>query len=141
MHDLFVHDYGPGRQMISLHAEVPSSGDIMEMHDTIDLIEQELEEEMGCEAVIHMDPISTDDETINKMRDFVVGLVKTIDESIDIHDFRMVYRPDAHESHFRRGGTPGFRLNNDELKSAIEDLVEKNCENCFAVVKVDKFYI
>lgn len=141
MHDLVVHDYGPGRQMISLHAEVPSNGDIHEMHDTIDLIERELEEETGCVTVIHMDPISTDDETVNKMREFIVKQVKTIDEGIDVHDFRMVPGPTHTNLIFDAAVCPGFRLCDAELKTAIEAIVERNCENCFAVVRIDKLYI
>ena len=65
IHDLVVHDYGPGRVMISLHAEVPAHGDILALHDEIDNVEKELHDKLGCEAVIHMDPIVTDDETVN----------------------------------------------------------------------------
>ena len=60
VHDLVVHDYGPGRLMITLHAEVPAHGDIMAMHDVIDNIEKELMEKLHCHAVIHMDPVDTD---------------------------------------------------------------------------------
>ena len=69
VHDLIVHDYGPGRLMVSLHAEVPGNGDIYELHDAIDTAEYELQKELGCSAVIHMDPVSTDDSKIGRMRD------------------------------------------------------------------------
>lgn len=62
IHDLIVHDYGPGRKMVTLHAEVPADGDILEVHDVIDNVENELREKLGCEATIHMDPIVTSDE-------------------------------------------------------------------------------
>lgn len=80
VHDLVVHDYGPGRRMISLHAEVPASGDILEMHDLVDNIEQELSKTLGCQAVIHMDPILTDDAQTNELRARVAALVRGIDE-------------------------------------------------------------
>ena len=57
IHDLIVHNYGPGRTLISLHAEVPSDGDLLKMHDTIDLIEHRLHYELQCNAVIHMAPL------------------------------------------------------------------------------------
>lgn len=90
MHDLIVHDYGPGRQMISLHAEVPSEGNILELHDVIDNIETELRRELGCEATIHMDPIVTSDEHVSETKSAMVSLIKSIDEELSIHDFRMV---------------------------------------------------
>ena len=76
--------------MVSLHAEVPSDSDILEMHDLIDMAEHELHEKFNCEAVIHMDPIVTNDAVTNRMHDAVVSLVKDIDPALSIHDFRMV---------------------------------------------------
>ena len=78
VHDLVVHDYGPGRCMISLHAEVPCDADILKMHDIIDMIEHSLHEKFQCNAVIHMDPIVTDDEETNKMHRRVIALVQRI---------------------------------------------------------------
>ena len=72
VHDLVVHDYGPGRLMITLHAEVPAHGDIMAMHDVIDNIEKELMEKLHCHAVIHMDPVDTDDASIARLRDNLI---------------------------------------------------------------------
>ena len=90
IHDLIVHDYGPGRLMISLHAEVDAEGDIQEIHEQIDHIEHELQEKLHCSATIHMDPIVTDDEEILDMQEKVRAVVKTTDESFSMHDFRMV---------------------------------------------------
>ena len=89
-HDLVVHDYGPGRRMISLHAEVPADEDLLKTHDTIDNIERELSVKLGCDAVIHMDPIETDDKITMETRRKIAELVKIIDERVTIHDFRMV---------------------------------------------------
>ena len=69
VHDLIVHDYGPGRLMVSLHAEVPGDGDIYALHDAIDTAEYELESKLGCAAVIHMDPVSPDGTKTAHMRD------------------------------------------------------------------------
>ena len=97
--------------MISLHAEVPASGDILEMHDLVDNIEQELSKTLGCQAVIHMDPILTDDAQTNELRARVAALVHGIDEQATIHDFR-IDRADAHEPHLRRGAS--LRREDDE---------------------------
>ena len=89
VHDLVVHDYGPGRLMITLHAEVPAHGDIMAMHDVIDNIEKELMEKLHCHAVIHMDPIVTDG-SVTALKEQVAALVKQVDPGLTIHDFRVV---------------------------------------------------
>ncbi len=90
IHDLVVHDYGPGRQMVSLHAEVPASGDILELHDVIDNIERELHEKLHVQAVIHMDPIVTDDETVDALRHQVAELVRQVEPRMTIHDLRVI---------------------------------------------------
>ena len=92
IHDLVVHDYGPGRVMITLHAEVPASGDILALHDDIDLAERELAEQLGCVATIHMDPIVDDDAT-HALRAQVAQAAQAVDSRITIHDFRMVPGP------------------------------------------------
>ena len=90
IHDLVVHDYGPGRQMVSLHAEVPASGDILELHDVIDNIERELHEKLHVQAVIHMDPIVTDDETVDALRRQVAELVRQVEPRMTVHDLRVI---------------------------------------------------
>ena len=142
MHDLIVHDYGPGRQMISLHAEVPSEGNILELHDVIDNIETELRRELGCEATIHMDPIATSDEHVSETKAAMVSLIKAIDEELSIHDFRMV----TGESHtnliFDVRAPFNFRLTDEELLTEIlQDVQEHFGENYYVVAKVDHSYI
>ena len=92
-HDLVVHDYGPGRLMITLHAEVDADMDILVAHDAVDNIENELREKLGCSAVVHMDPIVTDDVEVNATREEIKRVVSNIDSRMTIHDFRMVPGP------------------------------------------------
>ena len=87
LHDLVVHDYGPGRVMISAHVEVPASGNILELHDMIDIIERQLAEQLMCHAVIHMDPISQDDALTNQLKDEVAKIIEQLDAAIQFHDF------------------------------------------------------
>ena len=89
-HDLIVHDYGPGRVMISHHAEVDVNGVIQDIHEQIDHIEHELQEKLHCSATIHMDPIVTDDKEVLAMKAKVEEMVHFLDESFSMHDFRMV---------------------------------------------------
>lgn len=142
IHDLIVHDYGPGRQMISLHAEVPAEGNILELHEVIDNIETELRRELGCEATIHMDPIVTSDEHVSETKAAMVSLIKAIDEELSIHDFRMV----TGESHtnliFDVLAPFNFRLTDEELLTEIlQDVQEHFGENYYVVAKVDHSYI
>ena len=140
IHDLVVHDYGPGRVMISLHAEVPASGSVMELHDTIDNLEQELHRKLGCEAVIHMDPLVDDDGATAAVRDQVAALVKCIDPAIAIHDFRMVPGP-THTNLIFDVVTPlAFRLSGQEVAQQVRALVQSLDSRYIAVVHVEHAY-
>ncbi len=89
VHDLIVHDYGPGRILASVHAEVPDDCDIVEIHEVIDNLEHKIEQELDIHIVVHMDPITVNCEYVTSIRDKVKAIVKTIDERMSIHDFRM----------------------------------------------------
>ena len=89
IHDLIVHDYGPGRQFASLHIEVPENVNIVECHEQIDLCEKVVLEQTGVNLVIHMDPIDTDNEVVTNTKNLILRLVKNIDNRLTIHDFRM----------------------------------------------------
>lgn len=93
IHDMIVHDYGPGRIMASLHAEVDSKGDIMEIHDLIDRIENEIQEKCNCQAVIHMDPILVNDPYTDELKEKVRKMIDELDSNIHFHDFRVVKGP------------------------------------------------
>lgn len=140
IHDLIVHDYGPGRMMISLHAEVSASGDVLELHDEIDNVENELREKLGCDAVIHMDPIVTDDGVTEETRQRVASLVHCIDDAISIHDFRMVKGPTHTNVIFDAVVPFGFRLNDEEVAKKIRTAVRALDGNYYAVVKVERSY-
>ena len=140
IHDLVVHDYGPGRVMISLHAEVPASGSVMELHDTIDNIEQELHRKLGCEAVIHMDPIADDDGATAAVRAQVEELVNCIDPVMTLHDFRMVPGPTHTNLIFDVAAPFGFRLSDQEIVRQICALVQSLDSRYNAVVHVDHTY-
>ena len=140
MHDLVVHDYGPGRLLISLHAEVPCTGDILEMHDCIDHIEQDLNDELGCEAVIHMDPIQSDDELVGAMRREIAALVRTIDENLTIHDFRMVTGPTHTNLIFDAVVPFTLKMSEAQLRQEIQRLVHERWGEYYCVMKFDKPY-
>lgn len=89
VHDIMLHDYGPGRKILVLHAEVPAEDNVMELHDVIDNVERGLEEKFSCLATIHMDPVVTTSERVNELKSVCRNIVKDIDPCFDIHDFRM----------------------------------------------------
>ena len=89
IHDLIVHDYGPGRIMASVHAEVPSDVDIIKIHEVIDELEQNISNNMGIMIVIHMDPILVNCEKTNKLKEMIKNIVNDIDVRFSIHDFRI----------------------------------------------------
>lgn len=89
IHDLIVHDYGPGRIFASVHAEVPDNCDVVEIHELIDELETRIEKTLGVHIVIHMDPLSLNCERTSAVREIVMETVKSVDESLNIHDFRM----------------------------------------------------
>ena len=139
VHDLIVHDYGPGRRIISLHAEVPAEGDILVMHDVVDNLEMKLREELGCLTTIHMDPVVTTDERVTELKEKCVELVKGIGDSLSLHDFRVVFG-DTHTNMIFDVVVPfEFYLSDDETKKMIQQKVwEKIGKNYFVVITIDK---
>ncbi len=141
VHDLIVHDYGPGRMMISLHAEVSADGDLLQLHDVIDNAEHRLKKELGCMAVIHMDPIITNDAHTDALRMAVAEKVKAIDPRLTIHDFRIVPGPTHTNLIFDVVVPYDVKLTADEVRRRIGALVKELDENYFAVVQVDNSYV
>lgn len=141
VHDMLVHNYGPGRVMISLHAEVPGNIDIYKLHDGIDLIENEIKQKFHCEAVIHMDPIATDDERVMSLRKEVEVLVQEYDEVLTIHDFRMVEGPTHTNLIFDVVVPQGYGKTDDEISAEITRRISEKWNNYFAVIKMEKRYV
>lgn len=142
IHDLVVHDYGPGRMMMSLHAEVPSDGDILKIHDIIDNIEKELNAKFNCEAVVHMDPIMTEDAETNMLKERTIGIIGEIDPELKTHDFRIV-SGETHTNLIFDVVVPfKFKLSDRELIKVIETKLNENSEKkYYTVINIDRSYI
>ena len=141
VHDLIIHDYGPGRRMMSLHAEVPMDADVLEVHDVIDNIERELKETFHIEAVIHMDPIATKDPQTNALREKMAALVREIDPAMTIHDFRMTVGPDHQNLIFDVVVPHKCPLSDEEVKAAIAGKAGELEGGPFVtVVSIDRSY-
>lgn len=142
VHDLVIHDYGAGRRMISLHAEVSASGDIMATHDAIDLIERQLCNELKCHAVIHMDPIVTDDWMINSTKDCIAAaLCEKLHKDVTIHDFRMVAGPTHTNVIFDAVLPFEVKIDETEAKKRVDEIVKELDPNYNTVVTIDTSFI
>lgn len=138
IHDLMVHNYGPGRVHISLHAEVPADGDILEMHDLVDRIEHELHTTLNCSAVIHMDPVCAGDPETDRLRSLVSEVLAGIDPCIGMHDFRIVKGPTHTNLIFDVVAPYDYKLSDSALTEIIiYKLKSQNPEFC-PVIEVDK---
>lgn len=138
IHDLVVHDYGPGRTMISLHAEVPANGSILEIHDTIDNIEQKLNETLGIHTTIHMDPIVVDDLRNERMKRLTYLIVKGVDEQLMIHDFRMVVGPTHTNLIFDILVPYEVKMTEKEVKDAVSQKIRELPGEHYAVINIDR---
>ena len=141
MHDLVVHDYGPGRLMISLHAEVDGRGDIFELHDAVDTVERTLAHDLGCEATIHMDPVVCDDEAVDAEHKKLLEVIAGIDDVIGVHDFRMVAGPSHTNLIFDVVVPCGIAKTADEVRAEVCAAVEAQMPGRFAVVNVDTSFV
>lgn len=141
VHDLIVHDYGPGRRMISLHAEVAVDGDIQDIHEQIDHIEHELQEKLNCSATIHMDPIVTDDKEVLEMKAKVEAMVQSLDENFSMHDFRMVKGPTRTNLIFDVEVPRKTSLTDNEIMNRLKEMVHGlPGSKYFAVIQIDHEY-
>lgn len=138
VHDLVVHDYGAGRMMITFHAEVPANGDFVKLHDTIDNIERRIKQVLGCQTVIHMDPVFVNDEATIRMKRFCNLITKSINESLTIHDFRMVAGPTHIKLVFDILAPFELEMSDEAIKKQVEDKIASLPGNLTAVVDVDR---
>lgn len=141
IHDLIVHDYGPGRCIISLHAEVDGKGDIFAIHDDIDHIERELHDKLGCMATIHMDPVETDNEAVLKKKAELEAVLSEMDGILSFHDFRMVAGPTHTNLIFDVVIPAGYKKSVAEVKTEVCNAVEEKMPGHFAVVTVDTSFV
>lgn len=140
IHDLIVHDYGPGRRIISLHAEVPCDQDIIKAHDAIDLVEKTLERKYNCLATIHMDPIALNDRYVNELKYNIAEKVAEVDENLSIHDFRVV-KGETHTNVVFDLVVPyKFRFNNNIVRELVSQKVNELDPTLIPVVHIEKSF-
>lgn len=138
VHDLMVHDYGVGRMVISLHAEISSKTDIMLAHELIDLIEDDLREKYRCSVTIHMDPVVVDDKKADEAKKVVLDIIKNIDSSLTIHDFRITDGVSRINVIFDLVTPFGFRYKDGELALMIKNAIAEKDGRLNAVITVER---
>lgn len=141
IHDIMVHDYGPGRQIVSFHAEVPANADICKAHDIIDQLEQDLYEKFKCITTIHMDPIVVDDDEINQMRELIEQIVKEMNVEYSIHDFRMTDGGERINLIFDLVVPREENIDKNEIEQKIKEKIHSIDKRYYAVLKVEHLYI
>ncbi len=141
IHDLVVHNYGPNRYFATVHAEVDAKEDILKLHDLIDNIERDFAKDLDINLVIHMDPVITDDDEINMLKCKTGEIIKSIDEKLTMHDFRVV-KGDTHTNLIFDVLIPvDYAVQSSELVRIIENKIKKENETYYAVVTIDKNYV
>lgn len=141
IHDLVVHSYGPDKYFATVHVEVSVHDDILVCHDMIDNIERDFAKDLNINLVIHLDPVVTDDEETNEMKEKVFKIIKSIDECIGMHDFRMV-KGETHSNLIFDVVVPySLKLSEKEVMRQIDKAVKSIDEKLFTVITVDRVYI
>ena len=140
VHDLILHDYGPGRRYLSLHAEVPMDEDILFVHDVIDDVEIEIFNRYGIETVIHMDPINTRDPRLNEIKSAVLGVLTQFNENLKAHDFRIVPGPTHTNVVFDIAVPADCKTDADVLKLAASTAVTAQNPQYRCVIRIDRDY-
>lgn len=140
VHDVMVHDYGPGRVIVSLHAEVPASQDILISHDVVDCIEQELMEQYRIISCIHMDPVSTDDDETQQYKRLAQQVLTELDERLSLHDFRVVQGA-SHTNLIFDVLVPFDMPKEKGLAEEIRSRIHAADERLYAVIKLENPYI
>jgi len=141
-HDLIVHNYGPGRNMASIHAEVPNDVDIEVSHEIIDRIEREAAKMLGIFLVIHMDPVETKDEYVLKVKSQVIEIMEALDKNVSIHDFRMVDGEKQINLIFDM--VVPFEYSKErqkELKDSFRKLIRMHDDRYRCVITVERSYV
>ena len=140
VHDLILHDYGPGRRFLSLHAEVPMNEDILFVHDVIDNIEIEIYEQFGIETSIHTDPIDETNPVINELRALVKSLLDGMNENMKAHDFRIVPGPSHTNVLFDIVIPADSKTDPESVKLAVSTAITATNPMYRCVIRIDRDY-
>lgn len=140
LHDLIIHNYGSSKIFGSVHVEVPVNENILVVHEIMDSIEVEIKNKFGVELVAHSDPLETDNELVSKSKEELISIIRDIDESLTIHDFRIVSGPTYTNLIFDVVVPFNLKMTEDEVKEKISKNVKHHRPNYNCVITVDRNY-
>lgn len=141
VHDLIVHDYGPGRIIASAHAEVPSNIDVLKLHDVIDNVEKRISKRLNIMICIHMDPVVVDDKKINNYKDTMAKIINTYDSSFSFHDFRVV-EGESHTNFIFDLVIPhGYEKDSKMILKELREIISHTCPDIMLVVTVEHSFV
>ena len=141
IHDMMIHDYGPGRKIVSFHAEVPADINIGKAHDEIDKIEQDMYEKFNCIITIHMDPIVIDNEEINTMKKLTEEIVQDINGEFSIHDFRMTDGGERINLIFDLVLPREGNFDKEQIRKEVAQKIHSINDKYYAVITVEHSYV
>ena len=141
IHDLAVHNYGPGKIFASIHLEVDASVDVMESHDLVDNVEHEIANKLNINITAHMDPVDLSTPYRAEIMEIIKNAIKPIDGVVSMHDLRLVTGPTHTNVIFDIVIAPGCKSSEDEIKKVIDDAIHKKYPNFFTAIDFDKSYI
>ena len=141
IHDVMVHDYGPGRQIVSFHAEIPSDSDINVAHEEVDQMERDMHEKFGCIVTIHLDPLVMNDPLVNEMHDVCLNAVKSVNENFSMHDFRMTKGETNVNVIFDLVLPTDCKMPAEEAENAVSQKIRDEKPNTFCVIRVEHPFV
>ena len=141
IHDLMIHDYGPGRRFVSFHAEVPSDSDIEIAHEAVDKMERDMFLKFNSIVTVHLDPLTVNDERVNEMREFSCAAAREVCEAFTIHDFRMTDGNQYTNLIFDLSVPLDSGFSCDKAEKLVSEKIKEKDPSCFAVIKAEHPYI
>lgn len=141
IHDVIVHDYGPGRKIVSFHAEVPSDSDINVAHEEIDTMERDMNAKFGCIVTVHLDPIVINDPLVNELRALASNAAKSVSEDFSIHDFRITKGETYYNLIFDLVLPSDCPMRAEEAENAVVEKIREQRPNCFCVIRVEHPFV
>ena len=141
LHDVMVHDYGVGRQIVSFHAEVSADSDINLAHEEVDKMERDMHEKFGCIVTVHLDPIVTNDPLVNELRTLVEQTAKEINEEFTIHDFRMTKGEKNNNLIFALLFPADCRMTTQDAEKQLAERIQGKKPDCSCVIRAEHPFV
>lgn len=141
IHDVMVHDYGVGRQIVSFHAEIPSDSDINIAHEEVDKLERDMHEKFGCIVTVHLDPIIVNDPTVNELRSVAENCAKEINPEFSIHDFRMTKGETSFNLIFDLVLPADCKMKEKDAENAVSEKIREKHPDCFCVIRAEHPFV